>query len=146
MDWYGWGQQTVCAMAMRDTGPFPVGPGQCDSIGLNSYGCVAGIVDIRRFDRAAEKSEAWRSIQAPLSPFDGNEEIPLTTKLSARNQIEGKIVELEMDGVMAHVTVQAGKNLIDSVITRRSAEEMKLKVGDRVSAVIKSTEVMLQKG
>ena len=70
----------------------------------------------------------------------------MAAKLSARNQIQGKIVELEMDGVMAHVTVQVGKNLIDSVITRRSAEEMKLKVGDRVSAVIKSTEVMLQKG
>jgi molybdopterin-binding protein len=131
---------------MRDTGPFLVGPGQCDSSGINPYGCVAWIVDIRRFDRAEEKPEAWRSIRAPLSSFDGNEEIPLTTKLSARNQIEGKIVELEMDGVMAHVTLQVGKNLIDSVITRRSAEEMKLKVGDRVSAVIKSTEVMLQKG
>jgi molybdopterin-binding protein len=67
-------------------------------------------------------------------------------KLSARNQIEGKIVELEIDGVTAHATVQVGKNLIDSVITRRSAEEMKLKVGDRVTAVVKSTEVMLQKG
>ena len=70
----------------------------------------------------------------------------MATKLSARNKIEGKIVELEVDGVMGHVTVQVGKNLIESVITRRSAEEMKLKVGDRVSAVIKSTEVMLQKG
>jgi len=69
----------------------------------------------------------------------------MATKLSARNQIEGKIVELEVAGVMAHVTVQVDKNLIDSVITRRSAEEMKLKVGDRVSAVTKSTEVMLQK-
>ncbi len=69
----------------------------------------------------------------------------MATKLSARNQIEGKIVELEVDGVMARVTVRVGKNLIESVITRRSAEEMKLKVGDRVSAVIKSTEVMLQK-
>src|ERR1700736_609861 len=77
---------------------------------------------------------------------DGKEGIPVATKLSARNKIEGKIVELEVDGVMAHVTVQVGKNLIESVITRRSAEEMKLKVGDRVSAVIKSTEVMLQKG
>jgi molybdopterin-binding protein len=73
-------------------------------------------------------------------------DLPLATKLSARNQIEGKIVELEVDGVMAHVTVQVGKNLIESVITRRSAEEMKLKIGDRVAAVIKSTEVMLQKG
>jgi molybdopterin-binding protein len=70
----------------------------------------------------------------------------MSTKLSARNQIEGKIVELEVAGVMAHVTVRVGKNLIESVITRRSAEEMKLEVGDRVSAVIKSTEVMLQKG
>jgi len=78
--------------------------------------------------------------------FRGNEDILVAAKLSARNQIEGKIVELEVDGVMAHVTVQVGKNLIESVITRRSADEMKLKVGDRVSAVIKSTEVMLQKG
>jgi molybdopterin-binding protein len=70
----------------------------------------------------------------------------MSAKLSARNQIEGKIVELEVDGVMAHVTVQVGKNLIESVITRRSAEEMKLKIGDRVAAVIKSTEVMLRKG
>jgi molybdopterin-binding protein len=70
----------------------------------------------------------------------------MATKLSARNKIEGKIVELEVDGVMAHVAVQVGKNTIESVITRRSAEEMKLKVGDRVSAVLKSTEVMLQKG
>jgi len=46
---------------------------------------------------------------------------------------------------MAHVTVQVGDNIIESVITRRSAEEMKLKVGDTVAAVIKSTEVMLQK-
>ena len=47
---------------------------------------------------------------------------------------------------MAHVTLRVGKNMIESVITRRSADEMKLKVGDTVSAVIKSTEVMLQKG
>jgi molybdopterin-binding protein len=46
---------------------------------------------------------------------------------------------------MAHVVIRAGTNLIESVITKRSADEMKLKVGDTVSAVIKSTEVMLEK-
>lgn len=46
---------------------------------------------------------------------------------------------------MAHVGVRVGKHLIESVITRRSAEEMKLKKGDEVKVVIKSTEVMLQK-
>jgi molybdopterin-binding protein len=68
---------------------------------------------------------------------------PMT--LSARNRLEGKITELQVGGVMAHVVVRVGDNLIESVITRRSAEEMNLKVGDTVSAVIKSTEVMLQK-
>jgi len=65
--------------------------------------------------------------------------------LSARNRLEGKTTELQLGGVMAHVVVKVGDNLIESVITRRSAEEMKLKVGDTVAAVIKSTEVMLQK-
>jgi molybdopterin-binding protein len=65
--------------------------------------------------------------------------------LSARNRLEGKITELQLGGVMAHVVVRVGNNLIESVITRRSAEEMSLKVGDTVSAIIKSTEVMLDK-
>jgi len=65
--------------------------------------------------------------------------------LSARNRLEGKIVELEFGGVMAHVVIRVGENLIESVITKRSADEMKLNVGDTVSAVIKSTEVMLEK-
>lgn len=66
-------------------------------------------------------------------------------KLSARNHLVGKIEDIKLDTVMAHVVVRVGDNLIDSVITRQSAEEMKLKVGDTVAAVIKSTEVMLQK-
>jgi molybdopterin-binding protein len=65
--------------------------------------------------------------------------------LSARNRLEGKVTELQLGGVMAHVVVQVGNNFVESVITRRSAEEMNLKVGDIVTAVIKSTEVMLQK-
>ena len=68
---------------------------------------------------------------------------PMT--LSARNRLEGKITELHLGGVMAHVVIQVGDNYVESVITRRSAEEMNLKLGDTVSAVIKSTEVMLEK-
>jgi molybdopterin-binding protein len=65
--------------------------------------------------------------------------------LSARNRLQGKIVELQLGGVMAHVVVQVGDTLIESVITKRSADEMRLKIGDTVSAIIKSTEVMLEK-
>jgi molybdopterin-binding protein len=74
-----------------------------------------------------------------------DEAYPLPMTLSARNRLKGKIVELQLGGVMAHVVVRVGENLIESVITKRSADEMKLKVGDAVSAIIKSTEVMLEK-
>jgi molybdopterin-binding protein len=65
--------------------------------------------------------------------------------LSARNQLSGTVEEIKIGDIMAHVTVKVGDNLIESIITRNSAEELKLKKGDAVSAVIKSTEVMIQK-
>ena len=66
-------------------------------------------------------------------------------KLSARNQLQGTVEDIQLGGVMAHVTVRVGDNLIESVITRRSTEEMNLRKGDTVKAVVKSTEVMLLK-
>ena len=45
--------------------------------------------------------------------------------------------------VTARVGVRVGENLIESVITRQSVEEMNIQVGQQVTAVIKSTEVML---
>jgi len=50
--------------------------------------------------------------------------------LSARNRLQGKVIEIQLGGVMAHVVIRVGKNLVESVITKRSVDEMKLKVGD----------------
>jgi molybdopterin-binding protein len=65
--------------------------------------------------------------------------------ISARNQIEGKVSDVILGDIMAHVTVRVGKNQLESVITRKSAEQLNLKKGDKVKVIIKSTEVMLQK-
>jgi molybdopterin-binding protein len=65
--------------------------------------------------------------------------------ISARNKLRGTIEEIQFGDVMTHVVVRVGDNLIESVITRRSADELKLKKGDTVSAVVKATEVMIQK-
>ena len=65
--------------------------------------------------------------------------------LSARNQLEGKVAEITLGQIMAHVVVKIGKNRIESVITRQSAEQFGLKKGDKVTVVVKSTSVMLQK-
>ena len=65
--------------------------------------------------------------------------------LSARNHLKGTIDEIQLGDVLAHITVRVGDSVIESVITRRSAEEMALKKGDAVTAVVKATEVMISK-
>lgn len=67
-------------------------------------------------------------------------------ELSARNQLSGTVTVVKLGGVMAEITVEIanGEELV-SVITRTSAEHLSLQVGDQVTVIIKSTEVMLGK-
>jgi molybdopterin-binding protein len=65
--------------------------------------------------------------------------------LSARNQFQGTIKEIKLGNVMADVVVGVGNIDIVSAITRVSAERLGLKVGDKVTAVIKSTDVLIDK-
>ena len=64
---------------------------------------------------------------------------------SAPNQLRGQIKNIRVGTLTAHVVVRVGDNEIESVITRRLAEEMKLKVGDSVTVILKATETMIQK-
>ena len=64
-------------------------------------------------------------------------------RLSARNQRKGTVEEISLGTITTKVTVRVGENLIESVITRSSVKELGLKIGDPVTAVIKSTEVMV---
>ncbi len=67
-------------------------------------------------------------------------------KISARNNINGKVIDIKEGAVMAKVTVDIGNgNKITSVITTDSVKELDLKKGDDVVAIIKSTEVMIGK-
>jgi molybdopterin-binding protein len=65
--------------------------------------------------------------------------------LSARNQLTGTVEEITLGDIMAHVVIRVGEQQVESVITRASAESLQLKKGDSVRAIIKSTEVMIQK-
>ena len=64
-------------------------------------------------------------------------------QLSARNQLRGTVTAIKLGGVMAEVVVRVGENEIVSVVTRTSVEEMGLAEGDEVTAIVKSTEVLL---
>jgi len=65
--------------------------------------------------------------------------------LSPRNHLKGKVTDVKLGDIMARVTIKLGQNIIESVITRQSAEELNLKKGDTVPAVVKATEVMISK-
>jgi molybdopterin-binding protein len=64
-------------------------------------------------------------------------------KISARNQLRGTVEEIVLGVITAKVSVRVGDHLIESVITLQSVQEMGLKKGDTVTALIKSTEVLL---
>jgi len=65
--------------------------------------------------------------------------------LSARNRLPGVVEEVHLGTIMARVVIKVGDNMVESVITRASAEDLGLKKGDSVRVVIKSTEVMIDK-
>ena len=65
--------------------------------------------------------------------------------LSARNQFKGTVKEITLGNVMADVVVSAGGVEIVAAITRVSAERLGLKAGDTVTAIVKSTDVLIDK-
>jgi molybdopterin-binding protein len=65
--------------------------------------------------------------------------------LSARNQLPATVKSVKLGNVMAEVTLTVGDHEIVSAITRGSAEQLNLKAGDVVKAVIKATEVLIDK-
>lgn len=64
-------------------------------------------------------------------------------RMSARNRLPGVITEVLKDEVSAKVSMQVGDNHVVSVITRESAEELDLREGQHVMAMVKATDVMV---
>jgi molybdopterin-binding protein len=64
-------------------------------------------------------------------------------KISGRNQLIGRVVAIKFSGLLAQVTLAIGEQHITSIITADAARELRLKLGERAAALIKSTEVMI---
>jgi molybdopterin-binding protein len=65
--------------------------------------------------------------------------------ISARNQLPGTVKSVVLGSVMAEVVLDVAGHQVVSVITRHSVETLDVKAGDSVKAIIKSTDVMLEK-
>jgi len=67
-------------------------------------------------------------------------------KLSARNQLKGRVVEVRKGTTTAHVRIDIGNGVIvTSSITNEAVDELGLAVGDEATAVIKASDVMVAK-
>jgi molybdopterin-binding protein len=64
-------------------------------------------------------------------------------KISGRNQLIGRVLEVKYSGLLAQVRLAIGEQQITALITADAAKEMRLKPGERAAALIKSTEVMI---
>jgi molybdopterin-binding protein len=64
-------------------------------------------------------------------------------KLSARNQLKGKIVEVKKGATTAHIRIDIGGQIVTASITNESADEMKLAVGQTAYAIVKASSVMV---
>ena len=64
-------------------------------------------------------------------------------QISGRNQLVGRVTDVKISGLMAQVGLSIGGQRITSIITADAVREMRLKVGDKAAALIKSTEVMI---
>jgi molybdopterin-binding protein len=63
--------------------------------------------------------------------------------ISGRNQLVGRVTDIQISGLIAQVTLSIGGQKITSIITADAIREMRLKKGDTAAALIKSTEVMI---
>lgn len=65
-------------------------------------------------------------------------------RISARNQIKGKVVEVKKGATTSHVRVEiAGGRIVTASITNEAVDDLGLKVGAAVTAVIKASDVMI---
>lgn len=66
-------------------------------------------------------------------------------RVSGRNQLVGKVVSVRVEGLLAQVVLAVGDAQITSIITADAARELALKKGDTAAALVKSTDVMIER-
>lgn len=93
-----------------------------------------------------------RIAEATLRPFLAKDSAKAETKsreryrrVSGRNQLPGKVVSIRIQGLLAEVVLAVGDSHVTAIITANAVRELQLKKGDTAAALIKSTDVMIER-
>jgi molybdopterin-binding protein len=66
-------------------------------------------------------------------------------RVSGRNQLVGRVVSIRIEGLLAEVVLAVGELHVTAIITSGAVRELQLKKGDTAAALIKSTDVMIER-
>jgi len=90
--------------------------------------------------------------EAALKPFIAKDQMkaPVDSRqryrrVSGRNQLAGKVVSIQIQGLLAEVVLSVGDTHVTAIITANAVRELQLKKGDPAAALIKSTDVMIER-
>ena len=93
-----------------------------------------------------------RVAEATLKPFLAKDRAKLPQesreryrRVSGRNQLAGKVVSIRIEGLLAEVVLAVADTHITAIITANAVRELQLKKGDTAAALIKSTDVMIER-
>jgi molybdopterin-binding protein len=116
-------------------------------IGAAAAALGVSVDTLRRWERAGRITFERRGSQRFMSSHDLSNllrERGATGLTSARNRLQGIILSVRKDGVMAQIDMACGPYRIVSLMSREAAEELELKPGDQATAVVKSTTVIIE--
>jgi molybdopterin-binding protein len=93
-----------------------------------------------------------RVAESSLKPFLAKDEMGPEVqsraryrRVSGRNQLAGKVVSIRVEGLLAEVVLAVGNAHVTAIITAGAVQELRLKKGDSAAALIKSTDVMIER-
>jgi molybdopterin-binding protein len=120
-----------------------------DLVKIGAAAAALGVsVDTRRrWERAGKVTFARRDNRRSVSASDLSKLIRERSAgglTSARNRLQGVVVAVKRDGVMAQIDMVCGPYRVVSLMSREAADELDLKPGDHATAVVKATTVIIE--
>jgi molybdopterin-binding protein len=116
-------------------------------IGAAAAALGVSIDTLRRWERAGRITFERRGTQRYISSRDlANRlrERGATGRSSARNRLQGTVLAVKKDEIMAQIDMACGPYRIVSLMSREAADDLDLKPGDQATAIVKSTTVIIE--
>ena len=145
------GQESATTVAMRVASPLMTPREAARMLGV-SYATIKQWILSGKLKTVQTPGGHHRLTKAALKPFLQKDNMKAAAdsrqryrRVSGRNQLVGKVVSIRIEGLLAEVVLSVGDTNVTAIITANAVRELQLKKGDTAAALIKSTDVMIER-